>query len=909
LIYDTFSDFADLTDVAMNEYGNEKNGIYVGSGAYKNCSSLAKLIFFGRDKLPKVNFSADAFTNVPMKNVTIYVKSESIKEMINQYIEANPNNPIKDATIELYPVPVEWSDEISVNGEENNVSTTEIALEFDTDPGTLTSADIKVTGATLTGMSGIGHRRVLSISNITADEVGVDFSGYNENDDVYEIIPATQKTAVNRAPSQNDIVTWTGLTADGTANAADTTELTLTFDADPEGLTADHVTVTGAEKGSLTGTGNTRTLTISDISVGEGENVTVTITSPEGIEIAPSSMTAAVHRAPVKVTWSLSANGTSGTTDTNALTLEFSENPQALTASDITVVGATKGELSGPGTKTWTLAISDIEVHDGENITVTLTSPAGYSISPALKTVAVNRATAAWTGLTANGAANAEDTTELTLEFDKDPAGLTEEHVSVDGAIKGELSETGNSRTLGISGITVKEGEEVSVYITSNPPGLDITPITRGVAVHRRADAALSITTAALPDAIVGKDYSQTLAAAGASPITWSLPEGSLPDGLTLSPAGDITGKPVKSGDFAFSVRAAAGSLEASKDLAIKVLDIKAPGAPAKLVAEPGDKSVAVSWDVPADSGGGNISRYEAAVSGDAVWSAASGKSHKFTGLTNGTAYTFLVRAVNEYGPGTPASVSGTPAAKATSGDNSQQGGTDESRYAVSVPVFVPDYDDVEPAVSVDKFGSKAEIPSALRDVTVVMYGTVVADKNAIVSGLGVNESAVDTDGGEIIPLPVFEAEVSEPGNTAVVMLTVPDMSDYDGAEVSEIVVIKLMPDGGAEILKRSPSLEGITDGQFLLTDKDGKKLATNAVIDESETYRLAVAIADGGDYDWDGAKDGYALDPAALALRKQAADSTATAKNRGGSGGCDAGAIALAALALALAAARRGRR
>ena len=84
----------------------------------------------------------------------------------------------------------------------------------------------------------------------------------------------------------------------GSSGTVDSTGLILTFDVDPETLTADNITVTGATKGALTGSGITRTLTISDITVANGAEVTVTITSPEGYAITSSPQTAVVYRAP-----------------------------------------------------------------------------------------------------------------------------------------------------------------------------------------------------------------------------------------------------------------------------------------------------------------------------------------------------------------------------------------------------------------------------------------------------------------------------------------------------------------------------------------------------------------------------------------------------------------------------------
>ncbi|MCL2798326.1 MAG: hypothetical protein FWD58_09795, partial [Firmicutes bacterium] len=109
----------------------------------------------------------------------------------------------------------------------------------------------------------------------------------------------------------------------------------------------------------------------------------------------------------VAVTWTgLAANGQENAADTTALTLTFDKDPTSLTAAHITLTGATKGELTGAGT-TRTLAISGIEAGEGENVTVSIANPPGFTISGGPKTVAVHRAMpgviveeVAWIGLT-----------------------------------------------------------------------------------------------------------------------------------------------------------------------------------------------------------------------------------------------------------------------------------------------------------------------------------------------------------------------------------------------------------------------------------------------------------------------------------------------------------------------------
>ena len=92
-------------------------------------------------------------------------------------------------------------------------------------------------------------------------------------------------------------VAFEGLSANGASGTSPTTELTLTFSEDPISLTASHITVTGATKGTLSGTGTTRTLNLSNITVGNGKNVTVTVSAPPAFTITPpTSKTVAVYK-------------------------------------------------------------------------------------------------------------------------------------------------------------------------------------------------------------------------------------------------------------------------------------------------------------------------------------------------------------------------------------------------------------------------------------------------------------------------------------------------------------------------------------------------------------------------------------------------------------------------------------
>ena len=84
----------------------------------------------------------------------------------------------------------------------------------------------------------------------------------------------------------------------------------------------------------------------------------------------------------------------------------------------------------------------------------------------------------------------------------------------------------------------------------------------------------ISIETESLAEAIEGEAYSQQLESSGGTGAhSWVLAAGSLPSGLTLAPAGAITGTPTAPGTSSFRVRATdEGGQTATADLSIVVV-------------------------------------------------------------------------------------------------------------------------------------------------------------------------------------------------------------------------------------------------------------------------------------------------------------------------------------------------
>lgn len=92
---------------------------------------------------------------------------------------------------------------------------------------------------------------------------------------------------------------------------------------------------------------------------------------------------------------------------------------------------------------------------------------------------------------------------------------------------------------------------------------------------------------------------------------------------------------------------------------------LKVPNAPTIGTATAGDAQASVSFTAPSNVGGSAITQYTAVSTPGQLFAQGSASPLTVTGLTNGTAYTFAVWALNTYGPSPYSAASGsvTPSA------------------------------------------------------------------------------------------------------------------------------------------------------------------------------------------------------------------------------------------------------
>ena len=308
-------------------------------------------------------------------------------------------------------------------------------------------------------------------------------------------------------------------------------------------ITGGAATSVAVASGAVHGTASASGTTISytpTAGYSGADSFTYTATNASGTS-TPATVTITVT-APTLV-FSPAAGALAGATQGSAYSHTISASAGTAPYSYAVSAGAlpagitlsSSGVLSGTPTASGTF-----------NFTVTATDSHGaagsaaYSLAVAIAPPVANAVSAM---VAANSSAN-----PIPLSI----AGGAATSVAVaSGAAHGTATASGT--TISYTPVGGYSGADSFTYTATNGSGTS-TPATVTITVTA---PTLVVAPASLPGAMQGGAYSQTItASAGTAPYSFAIGAGALPAGLTLSAAGTLSGTPIVSGTFNFTVTA-----------------------------------------------------------------------------------------------------------------------------------------------------------------------------------------------------------------------------------------------------------------------------------------------------------------------------------------------------------------
>jgi len=476
-------------------------------------------------------------------------------------------------------------------------------------------------GALPAGMTLTASTGAISGTPTTAGTSSITLQVKDANDNT-----ATKALSVTVAPAAQPPSVSTSSLAGGTVGTAYSATLAATGGTTPytwsvtSGSLPAGLSLT-ASTGAISGTPTTAGTSAFTVQVKDAKNSTGT----KSLSIAIAAAT-----QPPSITTTSLPGGTVSTAYSTTLAASGGKSPYtwSVTSGSLPAglsLGSTTGTISGTPTASGTASFN-VQVKDANNntatksLTLSVVAPLQVTTS-SLPNGQVGSSYSAF--LVASGGA-----TPYTWSVSSGtlPGGLTL------SASSGQIS--GTPTTTGTSSFTIQVKDSGNSTATK---ALSFT-ITAGT-------QPLSITTTSLSGGQTNTAYSAFLTATGGTtPYTWSVSSGSLPAGLTMNSAGDITGVPTASGTSSFTAKvtdASSPAKTATQGLSIAVTVGTA-------------YSVALNWSASSSTGVTGYNVYRSTVSGSGYElitpSPLSTLAYTDATVLDGVTYYYVATAVDSNG-------------------------------------------------------------------------------------------------------------------------------------------------------------------------------------------------------------------------------------------------------------------
>ncbi|MDO1583358.1 cadherin-like beta sandwich domain-containing protein [Rhizobium oryzicola] len=322
------------------------------------------------------------------------------------------------------------------------------------------------------------------------------------------------------------------------------------------GVTSITVTPTVNDSGAtvkVNGTTVTSGSASSNIALNVGaKTITVTVTAADGTTTKSYSIVVTrADQVPVanNATATVAANSSA-----NAITLNITGG----TAASVAVATqASHGTATVSGTS---ITYTPTAGYSGsDSFTYTATNTSGTS-SPATVSITVSPPAA---GLTVSPAAGALTAGTVGTAYSKTVtvSGGTApyDYQFISGSLPAGISiNSGSTSSKVISGTPTAAGTSIFTVKVTDANNV-IANVTYSITIAQSATTlAFSSAAGSLTDAMAGEKYNQQIAVSGgASPLTFSILSGNLPNGLTLSPSGELSGTLAANtqNDYTFTVK------------------------------------------------------------------------------------------------------------------------------------------------------------------------------------------------------------------------------------------------------------------------------------------------------------------------------------------------------------------
>jgi large repetitive protein len=331
--------------------------------------------------------------------------------------------------------------------------------------------------------------------------------------------------------------------ADTTIEADETVTLTL---AAGTGYT---VGVPNGAAGTITND-DLPNLTINDVTVNEGNagitnfSFTVSLSAPAG---------------PGGVTFNIAtANGTATAgTDYVAQSLTGQTIPAGSSTYIFTVL--VNGDTLNEANETFFVNVTSVTnavVVDGQGVgTITNDDPLPTISTSNISVVEGNSGT---TNAVVTVTLNTASGRTVTVNYQTGDGTATQpaDYTSTSGTLTFTPPQTTQTITVPVIGETVPEANEIFSVGLFGATNATISAPTSFVTITND-DVPVTVSPTTLLNGQVGLPYSQTVSASGGTgPYTFAVTAGALPAGVTLSPAGTLSGTPTAGGSFSFTVTA-----------------------------------------------------------------------------------------------------------------------------------------------------------------------------------------------------------------------------------------------------------------------------------------------------------------------------------------------------------------